>query len=187
MNIVCSLSLILLATTAETVAVGRNNEQFRVRGHSTRRESNPTRYQRDLKGSKSSSKGRSCTTFTVYYKNNEFIKSFDGEDNSKTGTNVATLYKPNDREAGVYSEVTTAVGKVDCQSKGVYTLEFNEKGKPASQIFSATTCGSRKEAIVGGTGKYSCASGMIRLKNYGAKNKKYRSLYVCDAPCSAYQ
>jgi hypothetical protein len=143
---------------------------------------------RDLKGSKGgASKGGSkgsedCVQMWVWFNEDEFKKSFQGE--GLLGTNEADLYNQRTgNKIGQYQEVTTGIGPKDCYSSGVYTVEYDQ-GRPKSQIFTASTCYARSQAIVGGTGIFACAKGTVSLTNAGAKARDNRMISACNLGCT---
>jgi len=137
------------------------------------------------KGSKSSSSGNNnqgCYWIKLYYKNRQFRNRFDGDGIVGSNGDVPLFNSQNNKEVGTYTEVTTAVGQVECYSNGVYNLAFAE-GRPTSQIFIASTCSAKQQPVVGGTGFFACASGYVKIVNRGNNNKKHRVIYICDSTC----
>lgn len=145
---------------------------------------------RDLKGSKGGSpKGGSkgadnCVQMWVRFNEDEFKESFQGE--GLLGTNEADLYNQRTgNKIGQYQEVTTGIGPKDCYSSGVYTIEHDNLGRPTSQVFTASTCYARSQAIVGGTGRFACAKGTVSLTNAGTKARDNRVISACNLGCTA--
>lgn len=136
--------------------------------------------------SKGSKGGSSCIDATVYYLNEDFTDSFEGE--GLVGTNGdVPVYDENGRKVGTYTETTVAVGQFNCITNGVYSFDFNRDGIPESQIFvSQTCCGTDTQSIVGGTGGYQCATGFTQEVNKGGKKKTFRRIVACEsASCIA--
>lgn len=139
---------------------------------------NKGRRQLQGKGSSKGSKG-GCTTFNLFYRNDDFKESFDG--NNLVGTNEVDLYDSDTGEiVGVYQESTIAIGQRDCYSTGIYSFfPFDNNDRPRTQVFISSTCQSRNQAVIGGTGKFFCSTGFVKLENKGNNNNKFRTLKVC--------
>lgn len=138
---------------------------------------------RDL-ASKSGSKG-SCVKYEVYYDNDEFKDTFEGGDGTLVGTNgpVPIYFTHNDKKAGTYMEVTTAVGEKDCYFTGIYTWAVDNSDRPTTQTFIGGTCYAKSQAVFGGTGAYKCSSGFVSLVKKGSRQKKHRIVYICQDAC----
>jgi hypothetical protein len=138
------------------------------------------------KGSKSGSKGRSedCEQMWIWFSEKEFKDSFEGD--GLIGTNQADIHNQRTgKRIGQYQEVTTGIGPKDCYSSGVYTLDYDNLGRPRSQIFTSSTCYARSQAIVGGTGNFACATGTVSLTRAGIKTRDNRMISACNLGCTS--
>ena len=90
---------------------------------------------------------------------------------------------------GIYTDFANNLGNPDAETIGVClaTGSFSwtdENGDVVSTVNLSFTCASAENAIVGGTGEYSCANGYETFESQDETTIK-TNLIVCGTPCSA--
>jgi hypothetical protein len=76
----------------------------------------------------------------------------------------------------------------DCECDVIGTATFYKDGRlSGSQIRFMATCCSPYYSIVGGTGKYECAMGSLRVYEKEGRAYDFGELHICGAGCSLFK
>lgn len=124
----------------------------------------------ESKGFQSSSKGgNGSTVIRIYFKINDIQKGFESIEGDKgreigLGLNKIPIYGRKSELIGFFTE--TRIGtEDDCTIQGAFSID---PGRRSNQIYYQGTCRSFKEfPIVGGTGRFRCATGYSRWVKEG--------------------
>lgn len=91
------------------------------------------------------------------------------------------LLKP----VGTFTEDSVVTHTDECISTGAFSFQYNEEAESYdSGINVASTCMSTYSSVIGGTGKFQCATGHQEFAEHTNESKMIvTNLYLCDTPC----
>jgi len=96
------------------------------------------------------------------------------------------VYDPHTLQpVGTFQESTIDTHDGECISTGSFSFEYTDSTQSYdSSIIVASSCTGTFSSVIGGSGKFNCATGYQEFSEHTEQNKFIRTnLYLCDTPC----
>lgn len=126
-----------------------------------------------------------CDSVTVYYNKKQFKNLFlpIGQNAGGANAGVPIFDAKTGRRIAMYTEVSIAYGPKDCSVQGSWVFANNKQGKASATLFTQSVCFATADAVVGGIGPFTCARGIAKRVNRGARTRQFFEISVCAGYC----